>query len=152
MRKYMLGVLAAATLASCTSYEQGTGSYWTSPTTLVVTGDGNEFTSADTITDFVFLQAAEKALDYGYGYFVMRAQADTTETQTTTVYAPPNANYAGGVNTYHTALPGLDAVFEMYEKPPEGFRPGQYWEALSVYHELGPKHLGDAYDAARGID
>jgi hypothetical protein len=152
MRRLILGALAALAVSGCTTYEDGTGSYWSSPTTLVVSGDGNEFTSAETITDFVFLQAAEKALDYGYGYFVMRAQADTTETQTTTVYTPPNANYAGGVNTYHTALPGLDAVFEMYEEPPEGFRPGQYWEALSVYHELGPKHLGDDYDASRGIE
>lgn len=150
MRRLLLGVLSAATLVGCTSYEQGTGSYWSTPTTLVVSGDGNEFTSADTITDFVFLQAAEKALEYGYGYFVMRSQADTTETQTTTVYTPPNSNYAGGVNTYHTALPGLDAVFEMFEEPPAGFRPGQYWSALDVYHELGPKYLGDGYAPQKG--
>lgn len=139
-------------VVGCTTYQDGSASFWSSPTTLVVSGSGNEFTDADRVNDFVFLQAAEKALEFGYGYFVKRGQADTSETQSNTIYTPPNANYAGGVNTYHTVLPGMDAVFEMYEVPPEGFREGQYFDALEIYHRLGPQYLGDAYDAARGIN
>lgn len=152
MIKHFLSAVMAVTVIGCTSYEDGTGSHWTTPTTLVVSGAGNEFTDAQRVTDFVFLQASEKALEYGYRYFVMRSRADTSLTETTTVYTAPTANTAGGFHSYNSHLPGMDAVFEMYEDAPEGFRPGQYWDALLVYHDLGPKYLGDGYEANKTID
>jgi hypothetical protein len=161
--KLAAGALFAVLLAACTTYDQGVGSYWRGPNILVVSGAGNGFTSAQAVTDYVYLQAADKALETGYSYFVLASQADTSTVTQGTIYTPTTTNYSGytygntfsgtatttgGAQNFPIFKPGLDAMFVMYDGPPPGYRSGQYFSAVAVHNALGPKYLGKKFHPA----
>ena len=153
-------------LAGCTSYSAGVESHWARPNILKVSGSGNALSTDGRIEDYVFLQAAEKALEAGYRYFVVAENVNTGETETFTTYSPYTTTVSGSThgsfignsyrsNTYATAtttggpqsytyyFPGREAIFVMFDAKPQGYRPGQYYDVIEVYNELGPKYLSD---------
>lgn len=159
MRTILLAALSMVA-AACTTYADGVRSYWPRPNVLVVSGAGNGFTEAQDVSNFVYLQAAEKALASNYYFFVLADETNTSTTSTGYVNMPRTTTYnaynygnyfsgtattTGGPMAYPVFKPGLDAVFLMFENEPEGYRAGQYYDAVFVYNTLGPKYLGDKY-------
>jgi hypothetical protein len=148
-------------LSGCTSYGSAIESNWISQKTLKVSGAGNAYTTDGRIEDYVMLRAAERALEAGYGYFIVSNSENTGATESRTVngdyhttvsahtysgtYGSPTtfatATTTGGPTTYNIYKPGRDAVFVMFDQPPKGYRRGQYFEVVTVYNELGPKYL-----------
>jgi hypothetical protein len=163
MRAFILTVLF---LVGCTSYNAGVESNWARPNVLLVSGSGNAFSTDGRIEDYVFLQAAEKALEAGYRYYVVAESVNTGGTETFTTYSPYTTTISGSTrgsyignsynsNTYATAtttggpqsytyyFPGREAIFKMFDTKPQGYRPGQYYDVVEVYNDLGPKYLSD---------
>lgn len=148
-------------ISGCTTYGNAIESNWVSQKTLKVSGAGNQYTTDGRIEDYVVLKAAERALEAGYEYFIVTSSENTGATESRTlngsydttvqvhtyggIYGSPTsfatATTTGGPQTYNIYKPGRDAVFVMFDERPKGFRPGQYFEALTVYNELGPKYL-----------
>ncbi len=163
----MRGLIAVTLLlTACTSYNAGVESNWTRPNVLHVSGGGNALSTDGRIEDYVFLQAAEKALEAGYRYFVVAESVNTGGTETFTTYSPytttisgstrgsfvgnsyfgtthATATTTGGPRSYTYYFPGREAVFIMFDSKPPGYRPGQYYEVTRVYNELGRKYLSD---------
>lgn len=156
-------------LSACaTPYEKGAilsggvKSFWQAPNVLVVNAGGNAYTTKSRVNDFLFLQAAEKALEVGYTHFVVLGTEDTSTTRTFTTNNPTKTQYSGNVsptysgarfngtatttggpvvNTY--AFPGASGVFGMTAGVPVGYREGQYFVAAEVYNALGQKYIKD---------
>ena len=162
--KRFLAAAMALILAGCTTYQDAVGSYWPARDTLVVSGRGNGFTSGEAIGEYVILKAAEEGLRSGYRYFVLLDQADQGSTTYSTYTTPRTTTYnaynyggyvsgtattTGGTQVMPVYKPGLDASFKMFDQPPPGFRPGQYYSAVDIYNEYGPKYLGEAFKPAR---
>lgn len=161
--KKLFAVAVAFLLAACTTYQDAVGSYWPARDTLIVQGRGNGFTSGEAIAEYVMLKAAEEGLRSGYRYFVLLDQVDQGST-TYSIYSTPRtttydaydyggyvsgtATTTGGTQVIPIYNPGLDAAFKMFDKPPPGFRPGQYYSAVDIYNTYGPKYLGDAFKPA----
>lgn len=153
--------LFALLLVSCTSYKSGVEANWVSSKTLKVSAAGNALTTDGRVEDYVMLKAAEKAIEAGYRYFVVTSSENTGASTTETINLPyqttvsahtyggyygPSTTFAtatttGGPRSYSVYRPGRDAVFIMFDGPPNGYRPGQYFDAVQVYNELGAKYL-----------
>jgi hypothetical protein len=161
--KNLIAAALAFLAVGCTTYQDGASSHWPRPDVLIVSGSGNGYTSDEAVAEFVMLQAAERALQSNYYYFVLLDSADTSRTttgymntpRTTTTNAFGTGNYysatsttTGGITAYPIYFPGMEAAFQMFEDVPPGFRPGQYFSAVDVYNDLGPKHLGDKFRPA----
>jgi len=160
MRFFALLVLFAA---GCTTYQAGVEANWASPSTLKVSGAGNKWTADGRIEDYVMLKAAEKGLAAGYRYFVVANSKNTGSVSTHTVNTPYNttvsvhtyggyygpgttfatATTTGGPQSFSVYKPGRDAVFLMFDERPRGYRPGQYFDAVAVYNQLGPQYLAN---------
>ncbi|GJL96183.1 MAG: hypothetical protein DHS20C05_25880 [Hyphococcus sp.] len=153
-------------LTGCTSYNAGVESNWARHNVLLVNGSGNALSSDGRIEDYVFLKAAEKALEAGYRYYVVTESINTGGRETFTTYSPytttisgstsgrfignsyygttnATATTTGGPKSYTYYFPGREAVFVMYDTKPQNYRPSQYYDAVKVYNDLGPKYLSN---------
>lgn len=157
MRLSALFVVAFAAITSaCTTYSQGVESFWQRPDVLVVAGAGNGFTSQNQIDNYVLLRAAEKAVESRYRYFVMLDSKNTGSTNVSTYNTPVRTSFnastygnttngsmttTGGLQTMYIYNPGRDAAFRMFDVIPVSYRPGQYYDAVAVLNEFGPKYI-----------
>lgn len=154
--KAIIVAFGAMAISACTSYSQGVESFWQKPDVLIVSGAGNGFTSQNQIDDYVLLQAAEKAVESRYRYFVMLDSKNTGATTASTYSTPRvttfnassygNSTYGsmtttGGLQTMYVYNPGRDAAFRMFDAIPPGYRPGQYHDAVEVLNRLGPMFI-----------
>lgn len=157
MKRLLIGLLTLLA-AGCTTYDEGVRSYWPQRNVLVVQGAGNGFTDGQQIADYVWLQAAERAMQTGFRYFTLLDQQDTSTVSTGYINTPRQTTFSGysygnyvsgtatttgGVQAYPIFKPGMDAAFQMFDDDPVklGYRPGQYWDAYAVYDALAPKYF-----------
>ena len=149
-------------LASCATpygevgYMGGYEANWLSPDVLSVDVSGNGFTTDQRVRDYALLQAAQRAQQAGYKYFITitnlnQGKVDTfytppSATTTTTanvygnsVYATSNTTTSGGVQQIYK--PGRSLMVRMYHDVPTGYLPGQYYVVEEVATTLGAKYL-----------
>lgn len=153
----MSGLLGCATGYHPTGFMGGFESNWLSPNVQSVTVLGNGFTNQRRVREMALLQAAERARETGYCYFVFLNSADRssvayipqgTTTQTTGTVSGNSFNAtsttSGGGYT-PIFRPGVALTVAMFASPPPGYRAGQFYDVAQIINgELGTRYLDEA--------
>lgn len=144
-----LALSATLMLASCqTQYQEGNYSggvqaQQIAGDTYRISGQGNGYTAAATIQDYVLLKAAETALANGKTHFVAVSSIDRTKTDRTTTAATVtnygNSWYVNPGYSYDTVKPGQDTIIKIFTPSSNSNLPLTAYKAQEVFDAINPR-------------